>query len=587
MSRYLDVNGDGTVDDGRRARSPTTWPGTGPTRSRSSTPTDHLYASGTGDPLDCPQPDLGTLPGERTDWTPEPVDTTTPYLGVTSPEHGAETTDGTVDVTGTVERRPVEPEPTEPTGSHDDADDDAGTPLTELLSVDARVTDTHVESTLSVEKLWPSTEVTSPAAYSVIIDGRRFDSFVPDPRRPAEVVTWDSAMENYLPEGSSTWDLAANTVTFQIPRQYLAGARITTPYYVTGQTAVEPATRLVAVDDKAPDTGKGIGVAGAPLPEPEPEPAPAPTDPGTPAEPRTVTFEHEGGNTFTAADSSLGERSLVDDTSHHFDLAVDQPSDVELQLTWDDPGGTDLDLFATGASDSGSRGASAGHPESVVLEDVQGDLALEVDPYLVGGSTTYELTATLRPVSVDGDGDGVNDGDDRCPAEPGPAPTGCPDRDGDGVADRYDTCPDQPGDGADGCPRPVTEHVRVYVDGTLAGEQGVDTRDGSDTYDVPVEVAPGTHEVRIDWVDDGEVIATATRTVVRGTAGTDRDGDSVADGTDNCVKHPNADQADLDGDGKGDACDSDLDGDGHSNAKERAHGTDPADPADYPRKRQG
>ena len=36
-------------------------------------PGDHLYASGTGSPLDCPQPDLGLLPGPRTNWVPTPV----------------------------------------------------------------------------------------------------------------------------------------------------------------------------------------------------------------------------------------------------------------------------------------------------------------------------------------------------------------------------------------------------------------------------------------------------------------------------------------------------------------------------------
>jgi hypothetical protein len=42
----------------------------------------------------------------------------------------------------------------------------------------------------------------------------------------------------------------------------------------------------------------------------------------------------------------------------------------------------------------------------------------------------------------------------------------------------------------------------------------------------------------------------------------DGDGDGVADGTDNCPAVANANQADFDGDGTGDACDSDLDGDG-------------------------
>ena len=53
------------------------------------------------------------------------------------------------------------------------------------------------------------------------------------------------------------------------------------------------------------------------------------------------------------------------------------------------------------------------------------------------------------------------------------------------------------------------------------------------------------------------------------------------------MKQPNADQADLDRDGQGDACDNDIDGDGHSNEKERAHGTDPRDPNSYPGRKKG
>ena len=34
-------------------------------------PDEHVYASSTGSATDCPQPDLGVVPGERTDWTPE------------------------------------------------------------------------------------------------------------------------------------------------------------------------------------------------------------------------------------------------------------------------------------------------------------------------------------------------------------------------------------------------------------------------------------------------------------------------------------------------------------------------------------
>lgn len=49
------------------------------------------------------------------------------------------------------------------------------------------------------------------------------------------------------------------------------------------------------------------------------------------------------------------------------------------------------------------------------------------------------------------------------------------------------------------------------------------------------------------------------------TGPTDTDGDGVPDDDDNCPNIANADQADFDGDGLGDACDPDIDGDGVDN----------------------
>jgi len=215
---------------------------------------------------------------------------------------------------------------------------------------------------------------------------------------------------------------------------------------------------------------------------------------------------------------------------------------------------------------------------------VVGHLDISVDPYFVTGPTglNYTLTATITPLGGDADGDGVIDGDDRCPVEPGPAPSGCPDTDGDGVPDLDDVCPNVPGNGNNGCPVEATEHIRVYVDGNLVASQDVDTTDAPDSFSLTVNIDPGTHDVRIDWENEGEVLATATRTVTYQTDTTDSDGDGVLDGTDNCVGRPNPDQSNIDGDIKGDVCDPDIDGDGHSNNKERAHGTDPTNPNSYP-----
>lgn len=64
-------------------------------------------------------------------------------------------------------------------------------------------------------------------------------------------------------------------------------------------------------------------------------------------------------------------------------------------------------------------------------------------------------TPTPVPEVVDSDGDGVPDGEDRCPSDPGTLITkGCPDRDEDLVADLDDRCPDEPGIPTEGgCPR--------------------------------------------------------------------------------------------------------------------------------------
>ena len=75
MSRYLDTNGDGAVTVADRL-----WAndqvGQAGNAFQVQHPSDHLYASSTGDVQQCPQPDLGLLPAATpTDWTPTPFRT--------------------------------------------------------------------------------------------------------------------------------------------------------------------------------------------------------------------------------------------------------------------------------------------------------------------------------------------------------------------------------------------------------------------------------------------------------------------------------------------------------------------------------
>ena len=559
MSHYVDVDGNGAVTEDDHLH-PNDVAGDGSNSFQVQHPDDHLYASSTGSVWDCPQPDVGAVPGERTDWTPEPAETSTPVLSVNTPAHGAETEDGHVQVAGTVERRANDAPPTSPTNSHDDPDGDSLTPVTDITNLQVEVTDLDVVATIKVDQLWPEDLVGLPK-YGVSIGGREIESTIPDPSNPADVVTYDHSMETNLPSEWSEWDATANTVTFRIPRSYLAGASIVAPYDVFALTSYRSPTHMwtVVADDRAPDTG-AIDVAAPGGGESTSGTSPSPTTGGATAgsllDP--VALERPGGNTFTITDSTLGETG---GPGHLFTLPVPDKSTVELVLAW--PDSSDLDMYVTGAAQGSS--ASIGQPERLVLEDVQGTLDIEVQPYLVLGvpSTTYTLQATIVP--------GASGGGD---------PT--VDTDGDGVTDDADVCPAVPGTGSTGCPVPSDETVTVYVDGAVAGSEDVESSNGPDSFDIDVTVPAGAHEVTTVWTQDDEVLATDTRTVVHTAPGADRDSDGVSDSTDNCVRQPNADQADLDEDGAGDACDSDIDGDGHPNAKERAQGTDPYDATSYP-----
>jgi hypothetical protein len=124
----------------------------------------------------------------------------------------------------------------------------------------------------------------------------------------------------------------------------------------------------------------------------------------------------------------------------------------------------------------------------------------------------------FNPLQEDADGDRVGDACDTCPNKPNPRQS-TSDRDGDGTYDDCDDCPSQPSHPAEG--RPLSDRECEPAAGNLADTWC--TSDCASTVSPP----PSTD--------------------------------------DNCPRHYNYSQSDIDNDGLGDFCDPDIDGDGRPN----------------------
>lgn len=504
MSNYLDVNGDRKVDR-RDALVPNDKAGDELNSFQVQNPKDHWYASSTGLPEDCPQPDWGALPlAEETDWEPDTVRTTTPSLSL-----GSAGTAGRVTWSATASWASKKAAPTKRSTSITDPSGDGTLPTTDITGFTASVTPTAVKATIKVAQLWPTTDGGRVTGYGFYVGGRKFDSFVTTQGTSSEVQTIDSGARLLMPPGTSTWDTAKGTVSFTIPRSYLASQRVQAPYSVFASTGVHIRTKdWVTSLDRAPASGSiplaGPAMVGGPRDVPMAKKSTT----------STLRLKHRGGNTFTPADTSTYGLPLVPVVGnvHQVALPIKEQATVAVTLAWDDPASA-LGLQVKGGSGQVLKNGSSS--VTVTVPWAHRDLAVLVIPSQVMASeVTYTLTAKITTLAANADGDGVPDVTDACKTKRGPvASAGCPDTDRDGVLDTMDRCATVAGLGADGCPTPANEKVVAFLDGKQVSSTTVMTRHGR--YDVSGSVAAkaGTHTLTLVWYSGSTVVKTVSRSV--------------------------------------------------------------------------
>ncbi len=508
MSSFLDVNGDRKVD-ARDVLVPNDEAGDARSSFQVQNPKDHWYASSTGRPEDCPQPDWGAVPlAEETDWQPDTVTTTTPRLSLGSAQAQA----GRVSWRATAARVSRQPAPTRRSAAVSDATGDGSLPMTDITGLTASVTPSAVKATITLDQLWPTTDGGRVTGYGLYVGGRKFDSFVTTQGASSEVQTIDSGARHVMPAGTSTWDTAAGTVSFTIPRSYLASQRISAPYGVFAETGVHIRTKdWVTSLDRAPATG-ALRLA-APAMTGAVKDAPMATTATT----RTVRLQHEGGNSFTPGDTSTTGIPLVPaaGNDHHVALPIAQQATAAVTLAWDDPSSA-LGLVVKGGS--GQVVTTGRGSVTVTVPWAHRDLDVQVIPsQVLSSSVAYTLTAKLTTLTANADGDGVPDVADACKKAKGPvASAGCPDTDRDGILDTKDRCPKVAGLGTDGCATAADEKVVALLDGTRVSSTSVMTRHGS--YDVSgsAPASRGTHTLELVWYSGSKVVKKVSRSVTVG-----------------------------------------------------------------------
>lgn len=247
-------------------------------------------------------------------------------------------------------------------------------------------------------------------------------------------------------------------------------------------------------------------------------------------------------------------------------------SNIDVRLSGSFLGGANfLGAIINHTGFAGTEGA-AFYDENTKFTDPEGDngltcaCAVEMNPYNCRqAGQCFDPVEAGWVLTTDDDADTVPDLIDECF---GDNATGDIDQDGvctsDDVfpsdpAETTDTDADGVGDNADAFPTDPLEHLDTDGDGT---GNNADVDDDGDLLPDTLEAILGTDPLAFDTdedgVSDGQEVADGTDPLVA----PDADGDTVADGVDNCPTVFNTAQGNLDGDSFGDACDGDIDGDG-------------------------
>ena len=206
-------------------------------------------------------------------------------------------------------------------------------------------------------------------------------------------------------------------------------------------------------------------------------------------------------------------------------------------------------------------GAEDDRPAGLVLDGTANPL---VGIHMVASGTYsgHELTHAgngdlgFWSYGVDLDEDGVTDGADLCPRTPNPDQAN---HDGDSLGDVCDDDDDGDGviDAADACPL----GLRNWISSGLSDHDRDGCRDLDEDHDDDEDGIADENDLcrlgPVGWVSTPEDDIESD-----GCSDVDSDGDGIVDQADVCPGVADVDQADLDGDGLGDACDPDADGDG-------------------------